>query len=56
MLCYLYHVTIGTWRENGVMLMVDGKVTEEQLVIPECARTISVEWYSTDDRVCVFDL
>jgi len=36
-----------------MMLMVDGQVTGEDLMIPECVHTISLEWYSSDDRVRV---
>ena len=33
------------------MLMVDGEVTGKDLIIPECVHTVSMEWFSSDDRV-----
>jgi len=31
--------------------MVDGEVTGEDLIIPECVHTVSMEWFSSNDRV-----
>lgn len=44
---------IGNWRLSGVMLMEEGITTEEHLLVPECAHTVTMEWYSAhqDDHV-----
>ena len=33
--------------------MVNGEVTGEELIIPECVHTISMEWHSSAQRVGV---
>ncbi|XP_065901243.1 wnt inhibitory factor 1-like [Dysidea avara] len=46
-----YYRLTETWWDDGVMLMVNGEVTGEELIIPECVHTISMEWHSSAQRL-----